>query len=235
MPKERDYQFAHPFENFRDRPESPFYCADGKTPEETWQAITDRLEDVLSEVAVALEQPARLQFSQELLCYWHKEIFEPVFPNHAGRLREAGEEVVFGITVGTRLTRDTKQRQGTDPKRLPQRLQRVCDEFNRGWRALAEQSELAPPLEAATVVIARLYAKLLATHPWVDGNLRASYVALQAGLRSLGLPMAFLDDLEAHNEALGTALRTDGQQSYEPFAELLAETLRAGQQGQGRP
>jgi hypothetical protein len=61
----------------------------------------------------------------------------------------------------------------------------------------------------------------------MDGNLRASFVALQAVLLNYGLPPVIFKDLAAHDDHLSTALRPGGRkQSYEPFADYLAKLIR---------
>jgi prophage maintenance system killer protein len=66
----------------------------------------------------------------------------------------------------------------------------------------------------------------LRIHPFVDGNLRATYITLQAALLRLGLPGIEFTDHQAHNDALGYALLPGGRrQSYEPLAELIANLV----------
>ena len=61
-------------------------------------------------------------------------------------------------------------------------------------------------------------------HPFVDGNLRGTTVALNAGLVTLGLDIVAFKDLARHDELLGIAFvgRND---PYRPLAEHIAELL----------
>jgi hypothetical protein len=67
----------------------------------------------------------------------------------------------------------------------------------------------------------------LKAHPFVDGNLRAAYVALIAGLASVSLPAVdFRTVIERHDQCLGWALRNDALQTIDPLVELIVELIR---------
>jgi fido (protein-threonine AMPylation protein) len=73
----------------------------------------------------------------------------------------------------------------------------------------------------------RLYATILAVHPFVDGNLRAAFVALHAALLAVGIPrVAFGEVLAEHDLALGWATRSDDSRTIEPLAALMVELLK---------
>jgi hypothetical protein len=63
--------------------------------------------------------------------------------------------------------------------------------------------------------------KLLRVHPWIDGNLRVSYVALQAALISLDLPPVVFSNLEQHDDLIGRAFRGQNE-PYRPLARHIA-------------
>jgi fido (protein-threonine AMPylation protein) len=97
----------------------------------------------------------------------------------------------------------------------------VCGEFNE---AVAEHS--AVDLADACATAARLYARLLAIHPFEDGNDRVSYVALQAALRSQGVPWVdFAGAVREHDECLGAALVADRAPDYRPLTALLVARI----------
>ncbi len=73
----------------------------------------------------------------------------------------------------------------------------------------------------------RLYVKVLRAHPWVDGNLRATIVALNAALLTLGLPSVEFKDLELHDDLLGIAF-VGKHDPYRPLAEHIAEISKPG-------
>ncbi len=214
------------FEQFREDPESDFYQAPGRTPAETWQEIRARVGVAAAEaVALALEDAT---LTPELLCAWHRRIFETAFPEGAGRLRSGRGVTTYGYVAGTKDAPVNKTGRGTAARKLPRRLLKVCEEFN-GAAAEAEGSEESRLIDA-TFPAARLYAKLLSAHPWNDGNGRTCYVALQFALIRLGALFVSLPDYAAQQWHLGRALRTGAGQSYEPLAAYLAERIRAAEQ-----
>jgi hypothetical protein len=68
-------------------------------------------------------------------------------------------------------------------------------------------------------------AKVLSTHLLLDGNGRTAFTILQYALRRSELACVALEDFDAHQRALGTALRSDGRQSYVPLQALIADKL----------
>ncbi len=124
------------------------------------------------------------------------------------------EHVYFGV--------HNRGYRGTIPRELRKRLDKICAEFNAAAAGIRESagSDSFSVIHAAT----RLYAKVLRAHPWVDGNLRGTYVALDAALLTLGMPPVRFNDLGLHNELLGIAFvgRND---PYRPLAEHIAELV----------
>lgn len=186
------------------------------------------LRHVLAEVYVDARSGS-LVLSPEALIAWHRDIFQSTFLADAGRIRskddQGWEHVSFGITIGTIRTQRDKALQGTHPQRIAERLH---DAFERFETDVAEVRE-TPALGSATLACASLYARLLSIHPFVDGNLRAAYVCFQAALLHLDLIGVEFPDLAQHDHAIGVALRTDGQQSYGPLADLVASIIQEAQ------
>ena len=85
---------------------------------------------------------------------------------------------------------------------------------------LYETAERYDAVHAAT----RLYAKVLRAHPFIDGNLRAGIVALNAGLVMFGLGIVTFKDLERHDELLGIAF-VGKHDPYRPLAEHITEII----------
>jgi fido (protein-threonine AMPylation protein) len=216
-----------PFRGFRDHDESPFFRAPGRTPEETWNLSVDRLGEIIGTLG-ARASAGPIQMSPALLCAWHREIFGELFPDDAGRLRRRRpdtwdpEHVYFGGNVGTRQPRDIRGYRGTTPRELPRRLGKICTEFNT-VAAEIRASEIADSYDAVHAAT-RLYAKVLRAHPFVDGNLRATTVALNAGLLTLGLPRVRFNDLQLHDDLLGIAF-IGKHDPYQPLAEHIAEII----------
>jgi fido (protein-threonine AMPylation protein) len=206
-----------PFRGFRDDEESPFFCAAGHTPEETWDISVDRLAQLLVKLGPVAKSGA-IEMSPELLCSWHREIFGELFPDRAGRLRGfrdgQAEHVYFGV--------HDRGYRGTTPRELRRRLGKICTEFNTAAVVIRDSApnDSNDAVHAAT----RLYAKVLRAHPFVDGNLRAGYVSLNTGLLTLGLDTVEFTDLELHDELLGIAF-VGKHDPYRPLAEHIAETI----------
>lgn len=226
MAGERE-EIADEFVQFQDNPESPFYCADGISAVETWGRSVKAMADVLIELPQLTTDDFRL--TPQLLSDWHRRIFGALFPEEAGRLRwrKEGEweEVFYGGDVGTARSRRTKEYKGTHPKKLPDRVSEICDEFNEARQVLVEAEPGSVPLDDAAHIAARLYCKILRVHPWVDGNLRVAFVALHAALLSLDLPRVKFRDLQEHDDLIGIAFRGDNE-PYRPLAGYIAEYIR---------
>jgi hypothetical protein len=131
------------------------------------------------------------------------------------------EHVFFGAHIGTGKNRRIKEYRGTHPTRLPKRVWGICEEFNAERKLLVEALQDPGSIGEGTNAPARLYVKLLRAHPWVDGNLRISFVALQAALLSLGLPSLEFSDLEQHDDLIGWAFRGRNE-PYRPLARHIA-------------
>jgi fido (protein-threonine AMPylation protein) len=211
-----------PFRGFRDDEESPFFCAPGLTPEETWTVSINRLADILGTLG-PLADAGPIEFSPALLCSWHREIFGELFPDRAGRLRGfrdgQAEHVYFGV--------HDRGYRGTTPRELRRRLEKICKQFN--ITAAEIRASGATDTYSAVHAATRLYAKVLRAHPFVDGNLRGTTVALNAALRTLNLARVQFTDLELHDQLLGSAFvgRND---PYRPLSEHIAEIISTSDQ-----
>jgi len=206
-----------PFRGFRDDEQSPFFCAAGLTPEETWDISIDRLAQLLAELGPVAKSGA-IEMSPGLLCSWHGTIFGELFPQDAGHMRGfrdgQAEHVYFGV--------HDRGYRGTTPRELRRRLEKICKQFNTD-AARIRASSSADTFDAAATAT-RLYVKILRAHPFVDGNLRAGYVALNIGLLTVGLDTVEFADLYLHDELLDVAFvgRND---PYRPLAEHIAEIV----------
>lgn len=213
------------FEGFRDTPEAPFYRAGAMSAEATWAEATRRLARILRSAATeAQRRPGAL--AAERICAWHRAIFLTTFERDAGRVRADDEPVEFGVPMqaGDEL-RDVPVRGTLGRSAIMNELRSVCGAFNMSAAALREYDrpvELAEGVESA----AALYTAILKVHPFVDGNLRAAYVALTVGLASVGLPaIDFRPVLDRHDECLGWAMRGDDHQTIDPLVQLIVELM----------
>jgi fido (protein-threonine AMPylation protein) len=216
------------FESFSDSPESAFCCGDGLTPDETWSRIVQGMERALSAaIDFAL---ARREIDPSFIAQAHRITFEDVFPGDAGRFRGMlpdgrPEEVWFGVRVGTAQTSRIRQTKGSHPARIEENLGRACSQFES--RAYEIRTGPVATVRDAVEACAILYAKIANIHPFVDGNLRAAYVTLQAALLSLDLPLVQFPDLDAHDDAIDQALRVDSNQTYAPLISLIEGVVRS--------
>lgn len=213
------------FEGFKDSSEAPFYRAGAMSAEATWAEASRRLARVLrSAVTEAQRRPGSI--TAERICAWHRAIFLTTFEHDAGRVRADDEPVEFGVPIETDDELHDLPIRGTIGRSaIVHELRLACEAFNTSAAALRDRErtvEMAEGVEPA----AALYTAILKTHPFVDGNLRAAYVALIVGLASVGLPAVdFRAMLDRHDECLGSAMRSDARQTIDPLVQLIVELM----------
>jgi fido (protein-threonine AMPylation protein) len=209
-------QLISGFERWEDDPDAPYYRSQRRnlTPAETWSAIAERLTRAL--LAVDSEtQRGPVKLTVDRLCRWHRGLFVADF-HSAGQLRQADVEFAYLDQQHGR-----RARRGAPVESIAAELAAVCVEFNEAVTGLS-----AVDLPDACETAARLYARLLAIHPFEDGNGRVSYVALQVALRSQGVPWVnFAGAVREHDERLGAALVPDREPDYRPLTALLVGRL----------
>jgi fido (protein-threonine AMPylation protein) len=213
------------FEGFRDSPEAPLYRAGASSPDQTWAEAARRVNLVI-ESATAAARHRPIEMTVERVCRWHRGIFLTTFERDAGRVREDYEHAGFGIPIEIDGELIASPMQGVLPRSaILARLRAACEMFNARRASLQQRGGPLSAIEGATPP-AELYAEILEIHPFVDGNLRAAYVALLVGLASLGLPIVdFRYVLERHDECLGWAMRQDADRTSAPLAELIVEMM----------
>jgi fido (protein-threonine AMPylation protein) len=212
---------AQTFGPFNDAPDSPFYAAEDLSPELTWERIAERV--ALATCAAVVHGTAQRSITVDSVRRLHEIVFATTFPEHAGRLRQRNEEAQYGIVLGTAEQPIVQSARATAGVRVPKRLEQACAEFNE---TIAEQDRRdAVRLDDLVFIVVRLYAKTLSIHPFLDGNGRTAFTLLQYALVRCGLICVALEDFQAHQRALGAALRSDGRQSYLPLRDLLVDKL----------
>ncbi|HEY5193143.1 MAG TPA: Fic family protein [Solirubrobacteraceae bacterium] len=213
------------FEGFRDSPEAPFYRAGAMSAEATWGEATRRLARILrSAAAEAQRRPGLLD--AERVCAWHRAIFLTTFERDAGRVRADDEPVEFGVPlrIDDEL-RDAPVRGTLGRTAIMHELRQACETFDASVVALRDYERAVEAAEGVEPA-AMLYSAILKIHPFVDGNLRAAYVALIVGLASVGLPaIDFRPVLDRHDECLGWAMRSDAHQTIDPLVQLIVELM----------
>jgi len=212
------------FEGFRDSPQAPFYRSGASSPDDTWDEAARRLEKMIeSATAAASHQP--IEMTAKRVCGWHRGIFLSTFPRDAGRIREDHEPAEFAIPIEINGESVTTPMHGVLPhSEIVTRLSAACATYNTKQITLQRRpAGTLTAVEGATAP-AELYTAILEIHPFVDGNLRAAYVALQVGLVSLGLPtVRFGHTIDRHDECLGWAMRNDAGRTIAPLANLIVE------------
>jgi fido (protein-threonine AMPylation protein) len=212
------------FEGFRDSPSAPFYRAGARSPDETWNEAARRLEKMIqSATAAARHRP--IEISVEHIRRWHRGIFLSTFPREAGHIRADHEPAEFAIPIQIAGENVTTPMHGVLPHtQILARLSAACETFNAEQVTLQRRPAGTLTAVDGATPPAELYAAILEIHPFLDGNLRAAYVALQVGLASLGLPtVRFGHTIDRHDECLGWAMRKDTQRTIAPLAQLIVE------------
>ena len=212
------------FEGFRESPDAPFYRSGGRTPEATWPEAADRLARVIDDIR---RQPGTgPPINVERIRRWHRAVFVTTFERDAGRLRDDGEPVWFSVLVETTSGRGRRPIEGARGRgAIVRELTAACNRFNAEHEELAARPARADHSEALAAAAA-IYVAVLGVHPFVDGNLRAGFVALQAALRALDFPgVVFGEAVRRHDEAVGWALRGDEAASLEPLVDLLSDLV----------
>ena len=213
------------FVGFRDDESSRFYRSNRRafgTPQKTAVEVHRCLSRVVvAVIGSAARYPLRMDL--EGLLRWHTGIFKTTFPYEAGQLRST--QTQFGV----RWREDGELRgrlvSGSAPGLIRAELQTAFAAYD------AERDRCPPEQRSAreaAIAAASLYAEILRTHPFDDGNLRGAYPALQGALVSLGgRAVDFRASLAEHDEALGWALRSEAEaRSVVPFAELLVARMQ---------
>ncbi len=212
------------FEGFRESPDAPFYRSGGITPEATWAEAASRLLRVINDVRA--QPPYAAPITLERICRWHRAIFLTTFESDAGRIRTDGEPVWFSVSVETVSGRGQRPVEGTRGRlAVVRELTAECERFNASRESLVV--DRAPrDLGAALRAAAAIYVAVLGMHPFVDGNLRAGFVTLQAALHALDIPGVVFDrTVRRHDDAVGWALRGDDRTSLGPLVDLLTDLV----------
>ena len=204
------------------------------TPDETWQAITEQVAIVAADAAV--EAVRGHNAVPQDISRWHRLIFEPWFPEQAGRIRRGDEQGQYGVVWGSRQAPELLTVVSCKGRNVQARLRRA---FVGLQQAIAEREDAHREgrrrrLRDATLPAATFYTKLLSTHPFFDGNGRSAYVALQYALIRLGATGVALPDHDEQQWALGQGLRPGGRHhNYDALADLFEQTIRASSTGEG--
>jgi fido (protein-threonine AMPylation protein) len=217
------------FSKPRDVEGSAYYCAPGLTPEETGERIADELTRVAG--ILAAEAAEDHDIGPEDLGLIHRAVFEPVFGEQTLGFRVLGHP---GVTYPVWEAREGEssrmlQQQGNAPKQIGRALDRAFDELHHDLAALEATSSAGGeiPVVQAALPAARIYAQIVAIHPWEDGNGRIAWLVMTHTLiRSALLAVATEPTMDAR-VALGAAITRRRKRDFRPLAEHLAEVIKA--------
>jgi fido (protein-threonine AMPylation protein) len=191
-----------------------------------------RIVEELCRVLVLVARDARdHQLSSHDIDALHDAVFGPIFGEKALKRRSLPgfrEEVEFPIWVidGPGKEPRIQTRSGTTVKQLDRRIDRAMDRFEKAGSALGRRG--AVRLEEACLPPAQLYSDLVRIHPFLDGNSRTAWLALNHGLIRCGALVVTARPVMESRLALGQALRKE-HADPKPLAHYLAETIKASQ------
>lgn len=172
---------AATFADFQDEADSHYYRAASMTATETWHALTVETARVTAISAVEANQGGRLEEGdfEDL----HQAIFAPVFGGQTLAVRRYEEAVTYGVVRGPRDTPDFSARQwGISARSLPKRLAEIAGDLSEAIQGRDDAVAGGQPRRIidATRPAARAYCRLLAAHPFVDGNGRTAFATAAA-------------------------------------------------------
>lgn len=216
------------FTGTSDDPDSHYYQAPGLSPDETAAAILGRVERVASACLLDADEgnPLGPQDVDEI----HRIIFGPLFGERTLRRRAHREDISsYGIVKGGRDDPYETMQAGTGgphvSRKLRQAFARLELERTELFRA-AETREV--DLIEAVRPAAKLYARLIGIHPFVDGNGRTGFCVLSHSLVRCGAIAVALPEDGAHSFhwCLGQGMRKDRAPDYDPLAEWIVERIK---------
>jgi len=188
------------------------------TPEATWAEAAARLARVLDDV---VSHPRQQPITTSRVCDWHRAVFLTTFPADAGRLCGDGEASAFTVTAGEHAPLLLRRVLGQ--AELRSRFDAACATFNDAAERLIAERDL--DVEQAAAAASELYLSVLEVHPFVDGNLRAAFIAFTAALRSFGLAVSCACSPERRFGSM--LLRFRGLASWGPAGRAAAMAATA--------
>lgn len=204
---------------------SYYGCAAGCSVAETQQELLARTSFVL--VLARFIGWAEEPLTPPLVAEMHAGIFQPVFGDRTLSFREPparnehrdddGVEYPIWVVRGGGRPPELTTRRGVRSGQVARRVRDACRRFERDAPAAVGD------LDSGSVVIAQLYARLIRTHPFGDGNGRTAWAAVQFAAGRLGLPFVQSAPTSEARVALGDAIR-DGTRVH-PLAERIREAM----------
>ncbi len=216
------------FSKPRDRQGSTYFCADGLTPEETSGLLVEEMMRVATILGMEAVDGGSLSWNDlELI---HRGVFEPVFGEKALGFRDIGHPgvtyPVWEVDGNGKLRIRTQS--GSAPKQIRRALDRTVLRLERDVVDLARQGQCSREIQLHEAVLpaVRVYARIIAVHPWEDGNGRTAWLVLNHALIRCGVLAVATDPSSEARLALGRAITTRRQRDLEPLADLLVQSIR---------
>jgi fido (protein-threonine AMPylation protein) len=217
------------FSKTRDRDGSAYFCADNLTPEETSRRLVEEIMRVAAIIGTEAADERSLRANDlELI---HRGVFEPVFGEKTLDFRELDHPgVTYPVWVmGARGEPQMRVQSGSAPKQIRRAIGRAFSRLERDVADLTLRGQRSDeiPLRDAVLPAVRIYAQIVAVHPWEDGNGRTAWLVLTHTLIRCGVLAVATDPSRETRVALGRAITKTGRHDLQPLAELLVETIRA--------
>lgn len=119
-----------------------------------------------------------------------------------------------------------RQQPGSAPKQIRRNLQRAFDRLDQDITELEQRSSTPIALREAILPAVRIYAQIIAVHPWEDGNGRTAWLVLNHTLIRSGLLAVATEPTDESRVALGRAITRRGRRDPGPLADLLADAIK---------
>jgi len=217
------------FSKPRDRDESAYCCADNLTPEKTSRRLVEEIMRVAAILGTeAADEGSLCANDLELI---HRGVFEPVFGEKTLGFRHLDHPgVTYPVWVqGARGEPQMRVQSGSAPKQIRRAVGRAFLRLEHDVADLALRGQRPDeiPLRDAVLPAVRIYAQIVAIHPWEDGNGRAAWLVLTHTLIRCGVLAVATDPSRETRVALGRAITKTARRDLQPLAELLVETIKA--------
>ncbi len=171
-----------------------------------------------------------VSLSRDDLALLHRGVFEPIFGARTLDFRDINHPGVnYPVwEADGRGHPNMRIQTGSAPKQIVRALDRAISRLNRdvGDLALLASRSQEIPLRQAVLPAVRVYAQIIAIHPWEDGNGRTAWLALNHTLIRCGVLAVATDPSSEARVALGRAITTRRRRDLEPLVALLVANIR---------
>lgn len=205
---------------------SHYRQAPGLSPDETAAMILRRVEQV--SVAMILDAEQDQPLSVPDIGEVHRTIFEPIFGEQTLRMRSHRNHTSqYGVIKGSRDDPYPTTQPGTGGQNVQKKLREILERFEEELAAIRaeEEGELADLVRPA----AKLYARFIGAHPFVDGNGRTGFCILTHSLIRCDALVVSLPEHDEFHWCLGKGMQRGSNADFEPLTQYIAERIRASE------